>query len=424
MKPIRSSLAAVLTACAITACVNPLDDPPTAPQPRRLGSPGARSNEAALAAAPTIVSVDSVSGETGPGSFYTLYRPVPWPDRRLVVFAHGTRNPSLPVEPFITNDIANLRDALLALGYAFAWSTFSENGFAVKDGAQRTHQLSGLFTSAYGKPSHTYVTGRSLGGAIALMLAEEHPETYDGAMPQCGFVGGSHMEVDHIATGRILFDYFFPGFLERVGAGAGLFDAPPGLDYATVIGPQLRLELLAHPTQTAAMASVRQLDLVYVGAALANGKLNAEVVNEIVTLMGFTVSSGGSLLDRTHGHVFFDNAAVHYEFADGRDDSDLNAHVARFTDTPDARNYLDHYYEPTGRLRIPVLTLHGPDDPVVPFSHEAVYAARVQAAMGDTALLVRVKAPGPGHCTSVTTALQVANLAKLVAWAESGRTKD
>jgi len=415
MRFMRPVMPAALLILVLSGCDgSPLlsTAPPKAPLPTQ------RRDDVPLSTSSPTIAVDSVQGETGPGSFYKLYRPVPWTARRLVVFAHGTRDASLPVAPFITNDIATLRDALLARGYAFAWSTFSSNGFDVKDGAQRTHQLNGLFAAAFGPPSHTYITGRSLGGAIAMMLAEEHPEAYDGAMPQCGFIGGSHKEVDHIATGRILLDYFFPGFLERMGAGAGLFDTPADVNFSSTIAGPLRQLLLDHPVETAAMASVRQLDLVYDGAALTNGRVNPEIVNEIVQLIGAAVMDGGNLLSRTHGHLFFDNSAVRYEFTDGGDATALNAGIARWTDTRDAENYLDHYYEPTGRLRIPVLTLHGTRDPVVPFSHETVYAARA-LAMGNPELFRSVVAPGPGHCVSVTIDQEITGLTTLVAWAES-----
>ena len=420
MRFIRLALPAMLLASALAGC----DDsgtPLSAPVVRKFPLPTRRTEDATAESARTIIAADSVHGETGPGSFYTLYRPVPWTDRRLVVFAHGTRDASLPVAPYVTSDIATLRDTLLARGYAFAWSTFSSNGFDVKDGAQRTHQLSGLFASTFGKPSHTYITGRSMGGAIAMMLAEEHPEAYDGAMPQCGFIGGSRMELDHIATGRLLLDYFFPGFLESMGAGVGLFDAPPDVDYAGTIAGPLRQLLVAHPVETASMASVKQLDLVYEGNALTNGRVNSEIVSEIVALVGFAVTDAGDVLKRTHDHLFFDNSTVRYEFTDGRDATALNAGIARWTDTPDAGNYLDHYYEPTGRLRIPVLSLHGLRDPIVPFSHEAVYAARA-VAMGNPELFRSEASPAPGHCVAVTIEQEIAGLMTLVAWAESRDT--
>src|SRR6516162_8270497 len=88
-----------------------------------------------------------VEGNTGPGSLYALYIPTNW-NGDAVYFAHGIRAPQAEVslEPDQDGFFA-VRDAIGALGYAFAYSSFSENGWAVKDGAQRTHQLRGLLNA-------------------------------------------------------------------------------------------------------------------------------------------------------------------------------------------------------------------------------------------------------------------------------------
>jgi hypothetical protein len=86
------------------------------------------------------------------------------------------------------------------------------------------------------------------------------------------------------------------------------------------------------------------------------------------------------LLDRTHGQGFFDNAQTVYtgnlppELL-----ADLNARVARYSDGPFARRFLDKYYEPTGDLRVPVVSLHTSLDPVVPLFHETIYRSLVEA---------------------------------------------
>ncbi len=49
------------------------------------------------------------------------------------------------------------------------------------------------------------------------------------------------------------------------------------------------------------------------------------------------------LLRRTHGHSFFDNMDTVYPPA-------VNEIVDRYVATPDARNYLQHYYTPSGDL--------------------------------------------------------------------------
>ena len=131
-----------------------------------------------------------VEGQTGPGALYALDLPEAW-NGDLVVYAHGIVDPVLPVAlPSSQDNFIAIRDTLLARGYAVASSSFSENGFALKDAVQRTHQLAGLFTSRFSHPRRVLLAGHSLGSMAALQLAETYPTLYDGALVMCGFVGG------------------------------------------------------------------------------------------------------------------------------------------------------------------------------------------------------------------------------------------
>ena len=106
-----------------------------------------------------------------------------------------------------------VRDALLARGFAVASSSFSGNGFMLKDAAQRTHQLTGLFTARFSRPRRVLLAGHSLGSMAALQLAETYPDQYDGALVMCGFVGGTTREIEYMATARLVYDYLFPGVI-------------------------------------------------------------------------------------------------------------------------------------------------------------------------------------------------------------------
>ena len=112
----------------------------------------------------------------------------------------------------------------------------------------------------------------------------------------------------------------------------------------------------------------------------------------------------------------FDNMDVYY--TGSSDDPALNAGVDRFQSTPPAENYLDLYYEPTGELRIPVLTLHTTRDPAVPITHEDVYQAIVEAA-GSGGWLVQQSLDRYGHC-AITTNEMVSAFEDLAGWVEDG----
>jgi pimeloyl-ACP methyl ester carboxylesterase len=150
-----------------------------------------------------------VEGETGPGSLYAIYVPQQW-NGDAVYYAHGFRDAAQPVDLRDQDQFYAVRDALGAEGYAVAYSSYSENGFAIKDGAQRTHQLRGLLAAQLGgSPTRNFLAGHSLGGGVGLSLAESFSDQYDGALLMCGMVGGTQPETQYLGHVRALFDYFY-----------------------------------------------------------------------------------------------------------------------------------------------------------------------------------------------------------------------
>src|SRR3954468_6518084 len=155
-----------------------------------------------------------VEGETGPGSQYALYIPTQW-NHEVIYYSHGIRPPNDPITLNDQDNFFEVRDALGAQGYAFAYSSFSENGLAVKDGAQRTHQLRGLLASELKgqHPNPSYLAGFSLGALVALELGEKFPDQYSGVLAMCGMIGGTPLELQYVGDVRALFDAYYPGVL-------------------------------------------------------------------------------------------------------------------------------------------------------------------------------------------------------------------
>ena len=137
-------------------------------------------------AAPAFAD-EVVNGSTGPGSVYRLVRPSNW-NGILLLYAHGYVSKDAPVG--ITADDELVISLLTPHGFAVAVSSFSENGWVLKDGTQRTHQLLGLFTSKFGRPARVYAAGASMGGLIAIRLIETWPDEYAGVLPACAVTGG------------------------------------------------------------------------------------------------------------------------------------------------------------------------------------------------------------------------------------------
>lgn len=357
-----------------------------------------------------------VIDQTGDGSQYELAMPANW-NGILVVYAHGIVDPQAPVA--LPDDVTPLRDGLLSQGFAMAYSSFASNGYAVKDGMQRTHQLKALFTAHFSNPRRTILMGSSLGGLVVLALAEKYPDQYDGALPMCGVLGGSKAEINYVADGRALYDFFF---------GSGVFGSFP-YHLPGDAGQPVLLDL--SPGSEAYNGMLQNfiagynppyyptLQFVATTPIPVNLSDPNEVIAAAMYLVGFHVRFGSDLIERTHDRLPFDNTQTVYSdpLAPSLNPV-INAGVQRFASSPDAVNYIAHYYTPTGKLRIPVVTLHTTRDPVVPIWHEDLYKAIADKA-GSGDLLVQTKIDAYGHCTFTNQEIFDA-FTKLVTWIQTG----
>lgn len=380
--PIVFGAGLLLAACA--------DQSPIAPAPVAPPTPG-------FQVLPSGSQV--VEGVTGPGALYALFRPPVW-NGELVLYAHGYRDPALP--PALP-DVNGLPDLLLGMGFGLAYSSFAETGFAVKDGAIRTHQLPGIYAAHFGPPRRTYVAGHSLGGMISLYLTEKFPGTYAGALPLCTFVGGSTRQIEYVSDVRAVFDVHFPGVIR-----GNVLEVPRGLDFVTAVQPPVLAALSANPGAAASVAHVDQIRMQY--------GTPAELATAILRPLFYQVAGTNDLLERTHGHTPVDNTGTVY--TGSFDDALLNARIQRYVSAPDAERYLENYYEPSGKLKIPVLTMHTTADPDLPFFHEALFAARVAAA-GSSDNLVQRSVDRFGHC-NFTLAEHLAAFSDLLTWVHTG----
>jgi pimeloyl-ACP methyl ester carboxylesterase len=342
------------------------------------------------------------------GAQYAMFLPANW-NGRLVLYAHGFVDPAYPIAlpdllpPDVAPWVVELRETLLGAGYAVAYSSYSENGWAVKDGSERTHELRNDFISRFGKPNQVYIVGRSLGALITVLMAEKFPDDYEGALALCGPVAGGLVQTDYIGHVRALFDFYFPGVIPGDALNVPPLDYSPGSPLVNAIVGAI----VTNPQAAQALAAVDQIDLPYVNFN--------ELVNSIVRPLGYNVRGTNDLLDRTGGESPFGNDKTHYR-VQGKLDQAVKRGVQRFKADWGGIDYVTDFYRPHGRLAIPLLTLHTTADPDVPFFHQTALADIVARAR-KSRWLAQQHVQRYGHCNFSPAEVAEA-LSRLVDWSE------
>ncbi|HSQ29143.1 MAG TPA: hypothetical protein VLN49_04795 [Gemmatimonadaceae bacterium] len=395
-----SLIATVVALTCLGACA---DNSPLGPKRQPL----AAASHAIAASA--VTWADQITGVTADGAEYAIFVPDGW-NGDAVFYAHGIIPPLAPVTfpgSGDWDDAQAIRDGLGQLGFAVAYSTFNENGYAIRNGIQRTHELRGTFISKIGRPRRSFLIGHSLGAQVSQALAETHPDQYSGVLAMCGLLGGTRLETDYVAHVRTLFDLFYPGVLP----GSTMVMPVVFTDPLTQVAPPVLAAIGANPTGFIYIAADTNIQLA------GNGP--QEWGESLVYALGYQAMGVNDLLARTHGHILFDNTATIYNSAlipalNGF----VNASVSRYTATDDALAWLENNYEPSGNLLIPMITFHKTRDRLVPYRHETAYLAKVNAA-GQTAHLLQRSQDSFGHCNLGVSDI-LSNFQDLVSWVNTG----
>jgi pimeloyl-ACP methyl ester carboxylesterase len=169
-----------------------------------------------------------VGGHDGAG--FRVEVPADW-NGELVLYAHGFRGADL--ELTVTNP--SIREYLVRHGYACAASSYSKNGYDVKQGVLDTHALGQRFNGLVSRPQRTYVMGHSMGGHITGVAIEQYPNDFAGALPMCGVMGDTE-----------LFDFFLDFQLVAQALAGVQAQFPAPLDYQTAVVPEVKLPPVPH----------------------------------------------------------------------------------------------------------------------------------------------------------------------------------
>ena len=319
----------------------------------------------------TLDGVTTYEGVFGGENLYAILVPDEW-NGELVVYAHGFVDADEPLVLPDKDNAPEIRDAVVEMGFAWAYCSYRENGMAVKDGAWATRQLTQIFhASVKSTPTFTWLMTNSMGGLIGLELVETHANEFDGIVSLNGMIGGTKAQLDYVGHVRVLFDIFYPGVLP-----GSVLDVPEDFDLTMDVVYPVAQAVQANPTGLGIISSMMQTPLP--------GRNGGELTESLITALAFNFRGIHDVLERTGGACPIDNYDTVYEAAAPGLLPDevlamINATVQRYDRSIPTDNLFDRYYEPSGELTIPMITMHNAFDPVVHLYQEDLYAAKVAA---------------------------------------------
>jgi pimeloyl-ACP methyl ester carboxylesterase len=329
----------------------------------------------------------------GPGGGHEDYRLICKPpdtifNHTLVVYAHGyvyLQEPlALPFEEIAP--FADVIGGLLNLGFGFATTSYSKNGYAIETAETDLNALVEEFNESDPIAAQVLLVGASEGGLITAMMLEKHPDIFAGGLALCGPVGRMTQQLKYLGDFRVLFDYFFPGVF------------PVGLDdytndfYATVCSDSQWDATYSGQVEKAINSyPLRTLQLFKITGAAFSLLDSASFAETAQTDLKYTVCGTKDLVDTASG-MPYDNRRTWYDAP-----LLLNLKVDRVKGDLGAGLYVKKWYDTTGELKVPLVTLHNLSDPAVPYKHEALYKQKVAAA-GYLSNLTSFPALGYGHC--------------------------
>jgi hypothetical protein len=318
------------------------------------------------------------SGEDTNGAWYWIAIPRNW-NHVLVVHAHG--GPRLdPVSAKISRADLKRFAVVVRRGYAWAGTTYRHPGWGVRLAAEDIDNLRRLFVARFGRPKRIILHGQSWGGNVAAKAIELYAKgpngehNYDGVMLTSGVIAGGTKAYIFRADLRAVYQYYCHNMPRPDEPQYPLWMGLPADSSLT------RHELAERVNQCTGVALPPDERSAAQSLNLAN-ILGVIRIPErtLVAHMAWSTFLFRDMVQRTldSRSPFSNRHAYYYGSAD---DEALNRGVTRFDADPRAVAALAHDSDLTGRISVPVITMHAIDDPTAMVEYESVYRDTVAAA--------------------------------------------
>lgn len=362
------------------------------------------------------------SGQAPSGAWYRIEAPDDWrPGDALVLYQHGLDFGTADGPP----SLGPLKSVMLAEGFAVAASAFNQRGWAMFTAVADNRELLGLFEQKLGAPGEIVPFGGSLGGLIALKLAEApgFPPVH-GAYSLCPAAAGSRIW-DTAIDARLAYDVIcrdagsLPTGAQPLPWALDADDIPDDLgdllDQALVLEslvPLNRCTGINLPSYLRNDAMKRRL-----AELMAFTRIDSEKF--LVTNLGYSIYVMSDLVrapDKLGGRNPFTTAGVDYG-----SNVEVQAEIARVRADPRAAARLQQVSDFRGRVGdAKILSIHtSRDELVIPSNQEFVR----KALPPDQLTSAIVDEDEPTHC-GFSDAEGLAGWEALRAWKDGAAQPD
>ncbi len=387
-----------------------------------------------------IVAGDSVlCGSLADGATYLIEVPHAW-NKNLFLYSHGyvvpgSANPATDVGDPVTGGW------LLSHGFALAGSSYAITGWAIADALPDQRATLGVFDHMVGRPRHTIAWGHSLGGIITAGLIQRYPRAFSAALPMCGVLAGGVATWNTALTAAFAFQQLVAPSVSVVNIAnpaANLTAAETALAaaQATPAG-QARIALAAALGDTPGWFTPLSPDPArgdFTGQEGNQFKWDSQVDfpfifafrAQLEQLAGGNPSwtVGVNYAQQLAKSVDTREVRALYKAAGLNLRADLRSlqRATQVTAKASSIRYLAKNVSFTGRINIPVLSMHTVGDGLVVNQNEQAYSSVVRRA-GRAFLLRQVFVNRAGHC-AFTPAETVAAVKSLLHRMRTGRWDD
>ncbi|WP_103502739.1 MULTISPECIES: DUF6351 family protein [unclassified Streptomyces] len=323
------------------------------------------------------------TGQGDNGAYYAFAVPDQW-NGSLVLHAHGGPGLGEGADPERSPGDLERWAVMVEEGYAWAGSSYRRGGYGTRMAAEDTENVRQEFVAAFGEPELTLLHGQSWGGNVAAKTAEVYGSAkgpYDGLLLTNGVLAGGSRGYDYRVDLRAVYQFYCGNHPRPEEQQYPLWQGYPAGTSMTTADLRARVQEctghLSAPQERTALQQ-RNLDDILAVTGIPESTLESH--------LRFATNTFSDIVNkRLDGRNPFSNLGVRYRGS--HDDAALNRGVQRFVPDWSARRDLSWDSDLTGKVSVPVLTMHAIDDATAFVEHESAYRATLRGAGRERHLL-------------------------------------